>query len=161
MQPGSSIMPGKVNPVVCESVIMVACQVVALDHGIALGGFGGVGSLLELNVAMPLVAVNLLDTVRLLTNASAMFVDRCIDGLELRADVASGMVERSLMLATLLVPELGYDRAAAVAKAAFAAGTTIRAQVLAEGLCDERRLDELLDPRGMTEPLGDAAAPPG
>ena len=151
-QPGSSIMPGKVNPVICESVIQIACQVVGNDTAITLGGFGGVGSLMQLNVAMPMMADNLTRSITLLANGSTMFVDKCLKDLKLNRKVASEMVEKSLMMVTSLAPEIGYDKAAEVAKNAFKTGQTIREYILEHGLVDEKRLNELLDARGMTEP---------
>jgi len=153
-QPGSSIMPGKVNPVICESVVQVACQVIGNDAAITLGGLGGVGSLLQLNVAMPMMADNLIESIMLLAHASTMFVEKCLVDLEVDKAAATGMVERSLMLATSLAPEIGYDNAAGVAKGAFASGQTVREYVLEHGLVDEKRLDALLDPWSMTEPHG-------
>ena len=151
-QPGSSIMPGKVNPVICESVMQVACQVVGNDAAITMGAAGGIGSLLQLNVAMPMMAANLLDSIMLLANVSNVFVDRCIQGLEVNRAIATGMVEKSLMTCTSLVPQIGYDQAAKVAKGAFETGQTVREYVLEHGLVDPKRLDELLDVRSMTEP---------
>lgn len=157
-QPGSSIMPGKVNPVICESVMQVACQVIGNDAAITLGATGGIGSLLELNVAMPMMADNLIEQILLLASASKMFTDRCISGLEVNERIATGMVEKSLMMCTSLAPEIGYDQAAKVAKAAFAEGKTIREYVLEHKLLDPKRLDELLDPWSMTEPGGENSA---
>ncbi|MCI0630270.1 MAG: class II fumarate hydratase [Phycisphaerales bacterium] len=156
-QPGSSIMPGKVNPVICESVIMVACQVVGNDAAITMGAAGGIGSLLELNVAMPMIAENLIEQITLLANASRMFVDKCIDGLQVNEEIASGMVERSLMMCTALVPEIGYDKAAKVAKEALAQGKTVREYVLEHKLIEPKKLNQLLDPWSMTEPGGTGA----
>ena len=151
-QPGSSIMPGKVNPVICESVIQVSCQVIGNDAAITLGGLGGVGSLLQLNVAMPMMAANLVDSITLLANASRMFLVNCIEGLEVNRAIATGMVEKSLMMCTSLAPEIGYDAAAKVAKGAFASGQSVREYVLEHKLVEAKRLDELLDARAMTEP---------
>ena len=151
-QPGSSIMPGKVNPVICESVMQVACQVIGGDTAITLGGMGGIGSLLELNVAMPMMAANLLDAVTLLANVSTIFVDRCLKDLKVNTKVATAMVEQSLMTITALAPVIGYDEAAKAAKAAFETGQTVREYVLQHGLLDPKLLDELLDARSMTEP---------
>ena len=109
IQPGSSIMPGKVNPVICESIMQIACQVIGHDAAITTGGLGGVGSLLQLNVAMPMIAENLLGSISLLARGSTVFVDRCLRDLELNVDVATGMVEQSLMMCTSLAPEIGYD----------------------------------------------------
>jgi fumarate hydratase class II len=151
-QPGSSIMPGKVNPVICESVIQVACQVIGNDAAITMGGIGGVGSLLQLNVAMPMMAANLLDAITLLAGASAIFEERCLKELKVNRKIATEMVERSLMMITALAPEIGYDQAAAAAKAALESGQTVREYVLERRLLDPQRLDELLDARSMTEP---------
>jgi fumarate hydratase, class II len=157
-QPGSSIMPGKVNPVICESVIMVACQVIGNDAAIVTGGLGGIGSLLELNVAMPMMADNLITSINLLANASNMFVEKCVDGLEVNKEIATGMVEKSLMMCTSLAPEIGYDAAAKVAKSALAEGKTVREYVLEHKLVEPKRLNELLDPWSMTEPGGEGSA---
>lgn len=152
VQPGSSIMPGKVNPVICESVVQVSCQVVGNDAAITMGGAGGVGSILQLNLAMPMIADNLLESISLLANVSNVFNDKCLKDLNVNKDVATGMVDKSLMLATSLAPEIGYDKAAEVAKGAFKSGKTIREYVLEHKLIDESRLDELLDARSMTKP---------
>ena len=152
IQPGSSIMPGKVNPVICESVIQVACRVSANDQAITMGGFGGVGSIFELNVAMPMMAESLMESIELLTNASNVFVDKLLDGLEVNEQRCAQLIEQSLMMVTSLAPEVGYDNAAKLAKRAFEEDKTIRELVRAEGLLDDARLDELLDPRHMTEP---------
>lgn len=151
-QPGSSIMPGKVNPVICESVMQVSCRVIGNDTAVTSGGMGGVGSLLQLNVAMPMMADAMIESITLLANASEMFVDKCIEGLQVNEEVATGMVEKSLMMCTSLAPEIGYDKAAEVAKGAFTTGQTVREYVLEHGLIDEKRLNELLDARSMTEP---------
>jgi len=150
-QPGSSIMPGKVNPVICESVVQVSCQVIGNDAAIATGGLGGVGSILQLNVAMPMMVRNLIESINLLANAIRMFIDRCLADLEVNRDVAESMVERSLMMCTSLAPVIGYDQAAAVAKGAFDEGKTIREYVLEHELIEPAKLDELLDARSMTE----------
>jgi fumarate hydratase, class II len=153
-QPGSSIMPGKVNPVICESVMMVACQVIGNDVAIATGGLGGIGSLLELNVAMPVIAERLIESIELLANASGMFLDRCIVDLELNESIATGTVEKSLMMCTSLAPVIGYDAAAKVAKEAFKSGETVREYVTRNGLVEPKRLAKLLDPTAMTKPGG-------
>lgn len=145
-------MPGKVNPVICESVVMVAAQVVGNDTALSIGAFGGVGSLLELNVAMPMIADNLTESISLLASASEMFVERCIRGLEVNRETATGMVERSLMMGTALAPVIGYDRAAQLAKEAYASGRTVREVALAQKLLDAKTLDRLLDPTAMTKP---------
>jgi fumarate hydratase class II len=151
-------MPGKVNPVICESVIMVACQVIGNDAAITLGGMGGIGSLLDLNVAMPMMADNLIEQATMLANAARMFTDKCITGLEVNKDIATGMVEKSLMMCTSLAPVIGYDAAAKVAKEAFKSGQTVREYVLQHKLVEPRKLDQLLDPWSMTEPGGAGSA---
>jgi fumarate hydratase, class II len=153
-QPGSSIMPGKVNPVICESVMMVACQVIGNDVAITTGGLGGVGSLLELNVAMPVIGERLVESIELLANASTMFLEKCISGLELNEAVATGMVEKSLMMCTSLAPVIGYDNAAKVAKDAFKTGETVREYVTRNRLVEPKNLAKLLDPTAMTKPGG-------
>jgi fumarate hydratase class II len=151
-QPGSSIMPAKVNPVICESVIQVACQVVGHDAAITLGGFGGVGSMLQLNVAMPMMAWSLLDSIKLLANAARILQEKCVKDLEIDRAVVGEYVERSLMNCTCLAPEIGYENAAAIAKEAHARGASIREVALERSGLDGARLDELLDARSMTEP---------
>ncbi len=151
-QPGSSIMPGKVNPVICESVVQVSCQVIGNDTAITLGALGGVGSLLELNVAMPMMSANLQDSISLLANASNMFVDKLLIGLKANRDVIEAMLDKSLMLCTSLAPVIGYDKAAEVAKGAFKEGKTIRQYCREHNLLSDAELDRLLDARAMTDP---------
>ena len=153
-QPGSSIMPGKVNPVICEAVMMVACQVIGNDAAITTGGLGGVGSLLELNVAMPVISERMVESIEILANAGAMFLEKCIAGLELNHAVATGTVEKSLMMCTSLAPVIGYDNAAKVAKEAFKSGETVREYVTRNGLVEPKQLAKLLDPTAMTKPGG-------
>ena len=152
IQPGSSIMPGKVNPVICEAVIQVAVRVVANDAAVTCAGFGGIGSILELNVAMPVMADALIQSVNLLANVSRIFVDKLLVDLEVNADRCRELIEQSLMMVTSLAPELGYDRAAGIAKQALHEGKTIRQLVTEQALLDEAKLNELLDARSMTEP---------
>jgi len=149
-QPGSSIMPGKVNPVMCESVIQVACQVVGNDAAIAAGATGGVGGILELNVAMPMIANNLLCSIRLLANVARAFTDQCIRGLEADEARCRELVERSLAMVTALAPRIGYDDAAEIAKQACQAGKTIREICLANEVIGEDELADLLDARKQT-----------
>ncbi len=151
-QPGSSIMPGKVNPVMCESVMQVACQVVGNDAAVTIGGLGGVGSLFELNVAMPMMADNLQSSIHLLANVSNAFTDKLVIDLQVNEKIATGFVEKSLMLCTKLAPVIGYDNAAKAAKAAFAEGVTIREYCKTHNLVDDKTLDKLLDAKSMTEP---------
>jgi fumarate hydratase class II len=146
-QPGSSIMPGKVNPVIVESLTMVVARVVGNDATI---GFAQTGSLLELNVMMPVAAVALLESATLLAAAADNFAERCVEGLK-ATDRGPALVEQGLMLATALAPVIGYDEAAKLAKDALATGRTIRELALERGI-DKARVDELLDPARMTEP---------
>jgi fumarate hydratase class II len=146
-QPGSSIMPGKVNPVIVESLTMVVARVIGNDATVA---FGQTGSLLELNVMMPVTAVALLESIDLLAASARNFADRCVSGITATGR-GPALIEQGLMLATALAPEIGYDAAAALAKDAFKSGRTIRELALERGIAAER-LDELLNPAAMTEP---------
>jgi fumarate hydratase class II len=148
LQPGSSIMPGKVNPVIPEMVCQVAAQVIGNDSAIAWGGANGN---LELNVMMPMMAHNLLDSIGLLASASSTFRERCVDGIEADADRARRLVESNLIVVTALNPRIGYDRAAEVAKEAYVSGRTIRDVVLDMGLMEPEELDAVLDIKRMTE----------
>jgi len=141
LQPGSSIMPGKVNPVVPEAVLQVTAQVVGCDAAIAWAGRGGN---FELNTMMPVIAHNLLQAIALLADASEVFAARCVEGIAADRETCERMIERSLALATFLVPALGYDRAAAVARAAWESGRTVREVLRAERLLSEEEIDRLL-----------------
>ncbi|HEX3798472.1 MAG TPA: class II fumarate hydratase [Verrucomicrobiae bacterium] len=148
-QPGSSIMPGKVNPVMCEMLIQVGAQVIGNDAAIAFGGaFGN----FELNVMLPVIAHNLLQAVEILASGSRVFARRCITGLE--ADIAKceGNIENSLAMCTSLAPVIGYDKAAKIAKVAYESGKTIRQVALEISGLDKAKLDQLLDARSQTEP---------
>jgi len=149
VQPGSSIMPGKINPVMAESLLQVCAQVVGNDAAVTLGGLSGN---FELNVMMPLIAYNLLQSIVLMTNGARNFADRCIRGLEADRERCEEQVERSLAMVTALVPKLGYDRAAEIAKKAVESGKTVRELILKENLLPEEELARLLDPGPMTEP---------
>ena len=146
-QPGSSIMPGKVNPVIAESLLMACAQVIGYDAAItwcaAAGNF-------ELNVMMPLMAWDLLESITLLAAVSRNFDQRCIRGLEADRERATGFVEQSLAMCTVLTPEIGYDRAAAIAKEAYQTGRTIREVALERSGLSADRLDALLDPGTQT-----------
>lgn len=148
VQPGSSIMPGKVNPVIAESVTMVAAQVIGNDVTIAVGGQSGN---FELNVMMPVIAYNLLQSIAILSTSARNFAERTIDGLEV-TERGPEMVEQGLMLATALAPEIGYEAAASIAKEAAASGSTIRAVARARTELSDDELDRLLRPDSMTEP---------
>ncbi|MDG4822474.1 class II fumarate hydratase [Asanoa sp. WMMD1127] len=154
LQPGSSIMPGKVNPVVCESVRQVSAQVIGNDATIAFAGTQGD---FELNVMLPVMARNILESIRLLAAASRMLADRCVVGLAANEDVTRAYAEGSPSIVTPLNRHLGYDEAAAIAKEALASGRSIRAVVVdrghvASGKITEEQLDELLDVLRMTRP---------
>ncbi|HEY8635796.1 MAG TPA: class II fumarate hydratase [Candidatus Limnocylindrales bacterium] len=153
-QPGSSIMPGKVNPVIVESLTMVVARVVGNDATIA---FGQTGSLLELNLMLPVAAAALLESITLLAAAADNFSARAIDGLS-ATERGPQLVEQGLMLATALAPVIGYDEATRLAKDALKSGRTIRELALERGM-DPVDLDRLLDPASMTEPgLGGGTA---
>ena len=148
VQPGSSIMPGKVNPVIAESVAMVAAQVFGNDTAIVFAGQSGN---FELNVMMPVAAYNLLQTIHLLTNSARNFTERSIDGIE-ATERGPEMVEKGLMLATALAPAIGYEQAAAIAKEAASTGRTIREIARERTDLSDDDLDRVLDPAAMTEP---------
>ena len=154
LQPGSSIMPGKVNPVVCESVRQVCAQVVGNDAAVAFAGSQGD---FELNVMLPVIARNLLESIRLLAAASRLLADRCVSGLTANVEVARGYAEGSPAIVTPLNRFVGYDEAAAIAKQALASGHSIREVVIerghvAAGRISEAQLDEVLDVLRMTRP---------
>ena len=146
-QPGSSIMPGKVNPVIVESLTMVVARVLGNDTTVA---FGQTGSFLELNVMLPVTTAALLESIELLAAAAANFSRRTVDGL-VATERGPALVEQGLMLATALAPVIGYDAAATLAKEALKSGRTIRELALERGMAASD-LDRLLDPAAMTEP---------
>lgn len=154
VQPGSSIMPGKVNPVICESAIMVSCQVIGNDAAIAAGNLGGVGSVLDLNVAMPMMADNLLSSIHLMEKATHMFVDNLLNDLQADEARCAELIEGSLAMCTSLVPAIGYDKSAALAKQAYAEGKTVRQLALEQKVLPAEELDRLLDPKSMTKAGG-------
>jgi fumarate hydratase class II len=149
VQPGSSIMPGKVNPVMCEALMMVCVQVIGNAQVVAVANTHGN---LDLNVMLPVIARNLLESLAYLSRAVTAFDERALAGLSAHRERAESLVEWSMSMVTSLVPEIGYDRAAEIAKQAVAQGKTVREVCLAEGLLSPERLAELLDPAGMTEP---------
>ena len=147
VQPGSSIMPGKVNPVIAESAAMVSAQVIGNDATVALAGASGN---FELNVMLPVIAHNLLQSVELLASTADNFTDQLVIGLE-ATDRGPALVEQGLMLATALAPEIGYDKAADLSKEAYKTGKTIREVAREKTDLSEEQLDDLLDARKMTE----------
>jgi fumarate hydratase class II len=142
LQPGSSIMPGKVNPVIPEAVIQVAAQVIGNDAAITVGGQAGN---FELNTMMPVIAHNLLQSIDLLAGAASVLAEKCVAGISANREACAAFIERSLAMATGLVPRLGYDRAAAVAKAAYDSGQTVRAVLTEEKILTPAEIDKLLD----------------
>ena len=148
VQPGSSIMPGKVNPVIAESVIQVVAQVVGNDATVMLAGQG---SYFELNTMMPVAAYNILQSISLLAASADNFAEQCVIGIE-ATSVGPDMVEKGLMLGTALTPAIGYDAAAALAKEAAATGRTIREMAKIKTELSDDELDRLLEPESMTEP---------
>ena len=151
VQPGSSIMPGKVNPVICESVLMVCAQVIGNDAAIAVGGQSGN---FEINLTMPIVAYDLLQSISLLANAARNLAKQCIDGLKATSR-GPEMVERGLAICTSLAPIIGYDAAAAIAKEAARSGKTIREVAREQTKLSDAELAKILDPALMCEPSAD------
>lgn len=149
VQPGSSIMPGKVNPVIAESMIMVCAQVIGNDTAITLGGLYGN---FELNVMLPLIARNLLEQITLLANASSMMTEKMVTGLKANTKRIEAMNEQSLSLATVLAPKIGYDAAAQLAKLSYETGKTIRELAFERNVLPAHELETALDLRSQTEP---------
>jgi fumarate hydratase class II len=150
LQKGSSIMPGKVNPVIPEVVTQVAAQVIGNDQAIAVGGMQGH---FELNVFVPMMARNLLDSIKLLASASRLLADKCVDGIEANREQAQRYAELTLSAATALNPHIGYDRASEIVKEAASSGRPLR-DVAREAGVDEAVLDQALDYRAMAKPHG-------
>jgi fumarate hydratase class II len=148
LQPGSSIMPGKVNPIMSEMVIQVAAQVIGNDTTISWGGANGN---LELNLMMPVIAHNLLESIEILAAASETFRAKCVDGIEADQDRARALLERNAIIVTALNPRIGYDNGARIAKESLTTGRSIRDLVLEEGLMTLEELDKALDLKKMTE----------
>jgi fumarate hydratase class II len=157
-QPGSSIMPGKVNPVMCEMLMQACAHAIGSDAAVThaaatLGNF-------DLHVGMPVMAHNFLEAARILSKAVRVFADRCVAGLEADRQRAEQLVEQSLAMCTSLAPVIGYDKAAALAKKAYETGKTVRQMALEQNVLPADQLNKLLDPRAMTEP-GASAGPAG
>ncbi len=151
-QPGSSIMPGKINPVIAESVAMVAAQVMGNDTVVTLSGMNGN---FELNVMMPVLAQNLIQSIELLAAVSRNFAEKCVTGIEADEERCQSMVEKSLAMVTSLAPRIGYDEAAALAHEAYAGGRTVREVAMEKKVLPQDELEQVLDPRSMTEPHAD------
>lgn len=150
-QPGSSIMPGKVNPVIAESVTMVCAQVIGNDVTVTVGGQA---ANFELIVMLPVMAYNLLQSIELLATASNNFAAKCIEGIKANEERCKSLIEESLAMCTALAPEIGYEAAAKLAKDAYKTGKTVREVAMEQKVLPEKRLTELLDPWRMTEPGG-------
>ncbi len=150
-QPGSSIMPGKVNPVICEALMQVCTQVIGNDSVITWAGANGN---LELNVMMPVMAHNLLENIRLLTNSVNVFRERCVAGIEANLGRCDELVEQSMAMVTSLAPMIGYDRAAQIAKESASTGRTVREICQEWKILPEEKLNAALDPASMTTPGG-------
>lgn len=148
-EPGSSIMPGKVNPTQCEALTQVCVQVFGNNAAITFAGSQGH---FELNVYNPLMAYNFLQSVQLMSDAARSFTDHCVSGIEAREDNIKAALERSLMLVTALAPKIGYDAAAKIAKMAHKNGTTLREEALASGLVNEAEYARLVVPANMVHP---------
>ena len=149
VQPGSSIMPGKTNPVICESLIQVSAQVVANDTAITLAGQGGI---FQLNLMLPLIAYNLINSIYILTNSTKIFTNKVIKGLKANKKICASYIEGSLAMCTSLVPVIGYDKAAEIAYKAYNSNKTVREIAEKEKILDTKILDELLDPKSMIKP---------
>jgi fumarate hydratase class II len=148
-QPGSSIMPGKVNPVICESVLQVAAHVIGCDATITFCGQAGS---FELNVMMPIMALKLMEAIEFTANVITAFTEKCITGIEANRERCRDMLERSLAMVTALAPFVGYDRAAKIAQEAHASGKTVREVARAHKVLPEKKLEKILDARRMTHP---------
>ena len=151
VQPGSSIMPGKVNPVICESVLMACAEVIGNDATIA---FAGTTGNFEINLMMPIVAYDLVHSIELLASVSRNLAKQCIDGIQATSK-GPEMVERGLAMGTALAPVIGYDAAAKITKDAVKSGETVFEVALRSTDLGEAKLREILDPKLMTEPSAD------
>ena len=152
VQPGSSIMPGKVNPVICESLIQVTSQVVGYDSAIALGGMGGV---FELNLMLPLIGSNILESINILSNGMKMFREKLLNDLSANKNKCNGYIEDSLAMCTSLAPIIGYDKAASIAKKAFKNDKTVREVCIEDKILSNEELEKILDPFSMIQPNDD------
>lgn len=150
VQPGSSIMPGKVNPVTAESLIQVAAQVIGCDAAITVGGLSGN---FQLNVMMPMMAYNFLLSIKLLKNAVAVFTDKCIKGLQADQKRCKELVDKSLSMVTALAPVIGYDKAAEIAKEAYRTGNSLKKVIIEKKILPLEEVEKILDPGKMTGPL--------
>ncbi|HXW21278.1 MAG TPA: lyase family protein, partial [Rhodomicrobium sp.] len=148
-EPGSSIMPGKVNPTQCEALTMVCAQVMGNHVSITIAGSQGH---FELNVFKPVIICNLLQSIRLIADAARSFTDNCVSGITVNENRVKELLERSLMLVTALAPKIGYDKAAHIAKTAHKKGTTLREEALGAGYVSEEDFNALMKPELMIKP---------
>tara|TARA_B100000749_G_scaffold226430_1_gene181997 strand:- start:7019 stop:8404 length:1386 start_codon:yes stop_codon:yes gene_type:complete len=148
-EPGSSIMPGKVNPTQCEALTMVCAQVIGNDMAVAVGGSNGH---FELNVFKPMIVFNVLNSIRLIADASVSFTDNCVVGIEANRENIDKHLQNSLMLVTALNPHIGYDNAAKIAKTAYENGTTLKEEAINLGLLTAEKFDEVVRPEDMIGP---------
>lgn len=148
-EPGSSIMPGKVNPTQCESITMVAAQVMGNHVAVTVGGSNGH---FELNVFKPMMVANVLRSIRLLGDGCVAFTDKCVDGITVNEDRVGKLLHESLMLVTALNPHIGYDKAAKIAKTAHKNGTTLKEEAISLGYLTEEQFNEWVRPENMLGP---------
>ena len=149
-QPGSSIMPGKVNPVMCESMMQLAARVIGNDSTMTVAG--AAGGNFQLNIMMPVMGHTILESIYLLSHGTEAFIEFCMEGLEANPESCEASVEKSLSMVTSLNPLIGYELASKLAKDAFHTGKTIRELCRERGILPEDTLNEALDPMSMTEP---------
>jgi len=149
MEPGSSIMPGKINPAICEVVNMVCHQVIGNDTTITLSCMSGN---LELNTHMPIIGHNIIESIEILTNASKTFADKCISGITANKETCEAYAAMSPSLATALNPYLGYDKVALLVKESLKTNKSVKELVLEKKLMSKKELDRVLDPKKLTRP---------
>ena len=149
-EPGSSIMPGKVNPTQSEAMTMVCAQVIGNDVAVSVGGMSGH---FELNVFKPVIVFNVLNSIRLISDACESFTEHCVDGIQANHAQIKKHLDNSLMLVTALNPSIGYDNAAKIAKAAHKNGTTLKEEAVKSGLLTAEKFDEVVRPEQMIGPL--------
>ena len=148
-EPGSSIMPGKVNPTQCEAVTMVCVKVIGNHNGITIAGSHGH---FELNVFKPLIAHNILQSIDIMADSVKCFVDFCVKGIKANHKKINQLLNESLMLVTALAPKIGYDNASKIAKTAHKNGTNLKEETLKTGLITEKEYNQIMNPKKMTHP---------
>ena len=148
-EPGSSIMPGKINPTQCEAMAMVCTQIIGMDTSVSIAGSGGH---LQMNVYKPLIGYNILKSINLIQNACKSCREHMIEEIQPNKEKIKEFLDNSLMLVTALAPKIGYDKAANIAKAAHKKGTTLREEVIKAGLINEKEYDKIMNPKEMIKP---------